>query len=241
MRFIGLNLTVPHKLRAVEMVDVLDENARLLGAVNTIVFEAPVSDGNWIPLGLASPGPTTEVRSHGYNTDADALVTSLQEEFPSLELRGAAVLLLGAGGAARAAALRLAAEGVRRLSVFNRTAEKSAQLLAEIASRFPAVGLRTKADSADLVINATSLGLKADDPSPISAADLKSSGARIAYDMIYRPAETAFLRAAKSAGCETANGLGMLLHQGAAALELWSRQPAPVEIMRAALKKNVYG
>jgi shikimate dehydrogenase len=241
MRFLGINLTVPHKLLAVEMVEALSESARLLGAVNTIVFETRGPGGGWIPLGQVPDEQITEVRSHGHNTDAEALVRSLKEEFPSLELRGASVVLLGAGGAARTAALRLAAEGVGRLFVINRTAEKAAELMAEIKARFPAVTPAFMPDSADLVINATSLGLKADDPPPIGLNRLKSSRAQRAYDMIYRPAETAFLRAAKNAGCQTANGLGMLLYQGAAALELWSGQPAPVEIMRAALQKNIYG
>ena len=93
----------------------------------------------------------------------------------------------------------------------------------------------------DLVLNATSLGLKPDDPLPLDEGWLKSRRPLRACDMVYRPAETAFLRAAKEAGCQTANGLGMLLHQGAAALELWTGRPAPVEIMRAALKEHIYG
>jgi len=241
MRFIGLNLTVPHKLLAVEMVDELEESARRLGAVNTIVFETRGPDGEWLPLGLAAEDGAAEVRSHGFNTDADGLARSLQEEFPTLKLRGASVVLLGAGGAARAAAMRLAAEGVAQICIVNRTAEKAADLMAEVRARYPAVTPSFLPDAADLVINATSLGLKADDPSPISANWLKSSRAQRAYDMIYRPAETVFLRVARSAGCETANGLGMLLHQGAAALELWSRQTAPLHVMRAALRKDIYG
>jgi shikimate dehydrogenase len=93
----------------------------------------------------------------------------------------------------------------------------------------------------DLVLNATSAGLRAGDPLPwdVSAFELHRAGA--VYDMIYRPAETPLLRRAAEAGCRTANGLGMLLYQGAKALELWSGQRAPVEVMREALKANVYG
>jgi shikimate dehydrogenase len=93
----------------------------------------------------------------------------------------------------------------------------------------------------DLVVNATSLGLKETDALPVDEGWLKSQRPGRVYDMIYRPAETALLRAAKSAGCQTANGLGMLLGQGAAALELWSGRQAPVAVMRAALWKNIYG
>jgi shikimate dehydrogenase len=91
------------------------------------------------------------------------------------------------------------------------------------------------------VLNATSLGLKASDALPVDPKALALSRATAAYDMIYRPAQTAFLRAAAEAGCRTANGLGMLLYQGAKALELWTGKIAPISIMREALMKNVYG
>lgn len=93
----------------------------------------------------------------------------------------------------------------------------------------------------DLVLNATSLGLKPGDGMPFDAGVFRLSKAKAAYDMIYRPAETPFLRAAAEAGCRVANGLGMLLYQGARALELWCGRPVPVGTMRAALEENVYG
>jgi shikimate dehydrogenase len=93
----------------------------------------------------------------------------------------------------------------------------------------------------DLVLNATSLGLQLNDPLPFDGKQFALRQAGAVYDMIYRPAETALLQAAKTAGCRIANGLGMLLYQGAKALELWTGQTAPVEIMRRALEKNVYG
>ena len=246
MGFIGLNLTIPHKVAALEMVDVVDERARLLGAVNTIVFETPGPKGDWVPLGQAAGGRITGIRSHGYNTDAAGLARSLKEDFHWPDLRGAIVLLLGAGGAARAAALQLAEEGVAILFLKNRTAAKAEHLALEVSAHFPAVMIMLgwPHGPVDLVINATPLGLNPGDPSPLDPVDedwLKAQRPRRVYDMIYRPAETAFLRAAKSAGCQTANGAGMLLHQGAAALELWSGLPAPVDIMRAALLKNIYG
>jgi shikimate dehydrogenase len=241
MRFIGLNLTVPHKTAALNLVDALDDKAKQLGAVNTIVFETRGPNGDWVPLGRVAEDAIAEVRGRGHNTDAGSLVRSLKEDFQWPELAGASVLLLGAGGAARAAAMQLAEEGVGSLFIVNRTVEKAARLMAEVTARFPSVTPGFMPESADLVINATSLGLKPDDPPPVSLDWLKSSRPKRAYDMIYRPAETPFLRAARDLGCRTANGLGMLLYQGAAALELWSGQPAPVEIMRAALRKNIYG
>ena len=93
----------------------------------------------------------------------------------------------------------------------------------------------------DLLLNATSLGLKPADALPVDEAKFSLSRAATAYDMIYRPAETPLLKKAKIAGCRAANGFSMLLYQGAKALEIWTGQPAPVEVMRRALEKNVYG
>ena len=242
MGFIGLNLTVPHKLLALDMVDVVDDQARTLGAVNTIVFEARDSSGKWVPVGTLDAAPGGDVRSRGFNTDADAIVQALLEEFDLDTLRGVTVLLLGAGGAARAAALRLAREGLAALYLVNRTQARADELAAEIAKNYPdtRIDSRCPAEPVDLVINATSLGLSADDPLPIDLHCLQTHPPKFVYDMIYRPMETGLLRAARKAGCRTANGAGMLLHQGTRALELWTGRPAPVDVMRAALEKNLY-
>jgi shikimate dehydrogenase len=241
MRFIGLNLTVPHKLLALETVDVVDARARLWGAVNTIVFETRNSDGAWVPLAKVADDAIREVRSHGFNTDADAIVQSLKEDFKWPDLGGASVLILGAGGAARSAALRLAQEGVGRIFLVNRTEERAKQLAADITLFYPGVTVLHgyPATPVDLAINATSLGLKPDDPLPIDLKWLKWRRTDRVYDMIYRPMETPLLRAARIAGCQVANGLGMLLYQGAEALKLWSGAPPPLQIMRAALEKNI--
>jgi shikimate dehydrogenase len=241
MGFIGINLTVPHKLLAVEMADVVDDQAKSWGAVNTIVFESRDSNGQWVPVGSARE--TGEVRSHGFNTDADAIVQSLLEEFSLQTLCGATVLLLGAGGAARTAALRLAREGIGKLYLVNRTATRATELAEAIRKDCPniAVSEGYPSHSVDLLLNATSLGLKADNPPPVNLSWLHEHPPRFVYDMIYRPAQTALLHEAKSAGCKTANGVGMLLHQGAHSLELWTGRPAPLSEMRRALEKNVYG
>ena len=222
MNLAGLNLTVPHKLLAVKMVDALDASAKKWGAVNTIKFE--------------------NGRAIGCNTDAEAIVTSLRQDL-KIKLRGAKVLLLGAGGAGRTAALKLAAEAVAELYLVNRTATKAQKIAGEIKKQFPSVKVfvgypKTKVD---LILNATSLGLKADDASPLDEKQFSLKQARAAYDMIYRPAETLLLKAARQAGCKTANGLGMLLHQGAKAFEIWTGQPAPLDVMRRALVENIYG
>jgi shikimate dehydrogenase len=241
MNFIGLNLTVPHKLMAADMVDVLDESAKSWGAVNTIRFEGKDQRGAWRPLREFAEVPR-ETRSHGFNTDADAITRALREDL-GWEPRGANMLLLGAGGAGRTAALKLASEHLSELFLVNRTRGKAEAIAKEIRERCPAVKvtLGYPAGPVDLVLNATSLGLKPNDPLPFDAKQFAIRQAGAVYDMIYRPAETALLQAAKTAGCRTANGLGMLLYQGAKALELWTGQPAPAEIMRRALEKNVYG
>ena len=112
----------------------------------------------------------------------------------------------------------------------------------EIAVRNPGVGvtLGYPTGPVDLVLNATSVGLNPADDLPFDKTQFSISQARAVYDMIYRPAQTPILKTAKAAGCRTANGLGMLLYQGARALEIWTGQPAPLDIMRRALERNVY-
>lgn len=222
MGFAGLNLTVPHKLLAVEMMDALDESAKKWGAVNTVLFN--------------------EHGATGFNTDADAIVTSLREDL-KVELGGAKVLLLGAGGAGRTAALKLASAQVAELFLVNRTQSKTEEIASEIQRQFPEVKVSTAypKNGVNLVLNATSLGLKPGDASPLDEKQFSLHQASAVYDMIYRPAETALLKAAKAAGCKTANGLGMLLHQGAKAFEIWTGQPVPVAVMRRALEETIYG
>ena len=242
MKFMGLNLTVPHKLLAIDLVDVIDDSARIWGAVNTVRFETRDAAGGWVPLHRVPPDQVGEIRSHGFNTDADAIVRSIREDL-NIELNGASVLLLGAGGAGRTAALKLAAAGVRQLFLINRTTTKAEEIAREIQRRFPSVDVQTEypAHPVDLLLNATSLGLKSGDAIPLDQSWFPITKARAVYDMIYRPAETPLLQLAGNAGCKTANGLGMLLYQGAKALELWTEQTAPIAVMREALKKNIYG
>jgi shikimate dehydrogenase len=227
MNFAGLNLTVPHKLLAVEMVDVLDASAKQWGAVNTIKFDA---------------NSAGKILVTGHNTDADGLANSLREDL-AVNLRGAKVLLLGVGGAGRTAALKLAAENVAELFLVNRTLAKAEAIAAEIEQQFPSVKVSVgyPKTEMDLLLNATSLGLKPDDPSPLDGKQFPLKQARAVYDMIYQPAETKLLATAKAAGCKTANGIGMLVHQGARAFEIWTGQAAPLAVMRRAVEGSVYG
>lgn len=238
---LGLNLTVPHKLLAMPLMDVLDDSAQTYGAVNTVIYESQTSSGEWRPVGQL-PEIHGPVRMRGANTDADALLRSLGEDL-GIEPRSARILMLGAGGAARAAALRLADEGVGELWLVNRTTSKAEELAAEIRLRNPAVEVEIgyPPDTVDILLNATSLGMKAGDPLPWDPARFSLDRADGVYDMVYRPAETVLLRTAREAGCRTANGLGMLLYQGAAALELWTGRPVPLDVMHSALLSEVYG
>jgi len=241
MGFVGVNLTVPHKLLALEMLDVLDESAQIWGAVNTVRFEGRDAQGTWRPV-REFDGVPQQIRSHGFNTDADAISRAIREEL-GVDLRGAKVLLLGAGGAGRTAALKLASENLEEIFLVNRTVSKAEVVAGEIAARQRGLKVQVGYPSGrvDLVINATSVGLKPVDGLPFDGTQFALRNAVAVYDMIYRPAETALLKTAKSAGCRTANGLGMLLYQGAKALELWSGRPAPIEVMRRSLEKNIYG
>jgi len=213
---------VPHKLLAVDMVDELDASAKTWGAVNTIKFE--------------------NGRAIGFNTDADAIVTSLRQDL-KVELRGVKVLLLGAGGAGRTAALKIGAEKVAELFLVNRTASKAEAIAGEVKKQFPSVKVFVgyPQGEIDLLLNATSLGLKPEDGSPMDEKQFSLKQARAVYDMIYKPAETKLLAAAKAAGCRTANGIGMLVQQGAKAFEIWTGQSAPVAVMRRAVEGSVYG
>src|SRR5438093_368248 len=160
MDFVGVNLTVPHKLLALEMMDALDESARNWGAVNTVRFEGKNARGRWRPLRDFDDAPR-HVRSVGFNTDADALSRALGKDL-GLKLAGSRVLLLGAGGAGRTAAMKLASDNVRELFLVNRTRGKAEAVAREIRGRYPRVTVTVgyPMSSVDLLINATSLGLK---------------------------------------------------------------------------------
>ncbi|MEO6004058.1 MAG: shikimate dehydrogenase [Opitutus sp.] len=221
-KFLGLNLTVPHKVLAVPHLAAIDPRATEVGAVNTL---------RW-----------TERGWHGYNTDGYGLATGLRDDL-RVELAGTHVILLGAGGAARGAAVECLQQGCASLSIGNRTPENLAALLTTLRSLDSSVPLRgfSPADPPKnlphqaIVINATSAGLK---PGELPPIDLRSLPAPAGvYDMIYNPPETALLRAAATIGVPRANGLSMLVHQGAKALSIWSEMDVPVDAMRVAAQQ----
>jgi shikimate dehydrogenase len=210
-KFHGVNLTVPHKIIAFDRVAEVDAAARSLGAVNTLL---------WTPRGW-----------HGFNTDGYGLASAVRETL-GRELAGTHVILLGAGGAARGAAVECLTRACASLSIANRTAENLnalLSLLAPLAGKIPLRGFSPATPPVDLpsgvlVINATSAGLRPDDPAPIDLTALPKVAA--VYDMIYNPPQTPLLRQAKSLGLPHAHGLSMLVHQGAKSLEIWSGAPA---------------
>jgi shikimate dehydrogenase len=256
MQFSGLNLTVPHKLLAMQIVDELDESSKTWGAVNTVRFEGRDGNGAWLPLhqfGVPPSGGQTqsakppeggtpnEIRSQGFNTDSDGIARSLREDL-GLNLAGLKVLLLGTGGAGQVAAFRLAVENVSELFLVDYVTSKAEAVAEEIRKRHPRVKVTVgfPRGEVDLLLNATPIGLKESDPLPLDEKQFSLRQARAVYDMIYTPAETKLLAAAKAAGRKTSNGLGMLLHQGAKAFEIWTGKTPPIDVMRRALETEVY-
>ncbi|MFH1023746.1 MAG: shikimate dehydrogenase [Planctomycetota bacterium] len=220
--FAGVNLTIPLKEAAIPLVDRLSPEAAFCRSVNTLAIR-----GN---------------RILGHSTDGTGLLCALRKDL-NFSPRGKRILLLGAGGAARAAAHALARNGVRSITIANRTLERARRLAAALAGifpggAFPALSLADaiRAEMTDLVVNATSLGMNG----KTLPVDLKTlAGHPAVYDMIYRPSETPLLKTARTLGLPAVNGLEMLLHQGAAAFTIWTGRKAPIAIMRNALKDTL--
>lgn len=228
---LGANVTLPHKLAVIPLLDQVAPEAAAIGAVNTIVR---TSDGRLV----------------GYNTDAPALVDSLRQD-AGCDPAGGRVVLLGASGAARAACFALLRAGASQLTVVNRTLERAESVLADLieatlpdaagkpplldlGDELPALvalaaddpALAEAAADATLIINATSLGWQGE-ASPLKAAFIPPG--TLVYDMVYRL--TPLLRAAEARGARTCDGLGMLVRQGALAFERWTGKPAPMTVM----------
>ena len=219
----GFNVTVPHKEGVIEYLDFLDEDAEFLGAVNTVKNE----DGQLT----------------GYNTDADGFLQSLIEE--GIELEGKRITMFGAGGAARAVGYAVLKGGAKFLNVVNRSFSKG-KVVGELLGKrgnvlvFPLkeTTVATLLKDTDIVINTTSVGMKPGDP-PLFDYSLIPEGITV-VDIIYNPAETPLLKAAKEKGCKIVNGLGMLIYQGAIAFKIWTGKEAPVEVMRRIVEEELY-
>jgi shikimate dehydrogenase len=225
---LGANVTIPHKEAVVPLLDKIDPLAERIGAVNTIVH-----DDDYL---------------YGYNTDAPGLLHALLEHGIGkldsqghVSLQGYTAILLGAGGAARGAAFGLASAQVERLIILNRHLERAQLLAADVQQTYegPVFSLSDPSflisHSSSIIINATSVGMH-EDVSPLPAEVLaRFDPDTFVYDMIYNPIQTHLLLQARTMGLRAANGLSMLLHQGALSFTLWTCRPAPIEVMRAAL------
>jgi shikimate dehydrogenase len=219
---LGANVTLPHKIAVLPLLDQIDPTAEAIGAVNTIVRAA---DGSLI----------------GANTDAPAFLSALRED-ARYEPTGQSAVILGASGAARAAAVALVGAGIGQLVVANRTIERAEELLGDVLSMADAdpllfalalddPALPGLLSESSLLVNATSLGWRPGE-TPL-AAELIPPGALV-YDMVYRP--TSFLHDAATRGARTLDGAGMFVRQAALAFERWTNRDAPIDAMRAALQ-----
>lgn len=220
--FRGMNVTVPHKLSVMNYLDHIDEGAKLIGAVNTIV-----NDGGVLT---------------GYNTDGIGYVRSLKEEAVS-ELRGKRILVLGSGGAARGIVHALLQEQPERVTVANRTSAKARGLAREWSHLGHLTGCgmeeagKTAANS-DIIINTTTLGMYPHVGDCSLDVDAIPPGI-VVSDLIYNPLKTKLLVEAEARGCKVHGGLGMFVYQGAYAFERWTGLEAPVEAMRAAVLESM--
>lgn len=223
LSLMGLNVTIPHKQAVTEHVDEIDETAAALEAVNTIVREGD--------------------RLVGHNTDGPGFLRSLEEKGHTVQ--GKRVVVIGAGGASRSVACAVARAGASALRVLNRTVQRAEQVAALAADKggisdVEAGGLsgawaRAAVQEAEVVVDCTSVGMYPNvDEGPVVEGGWLGEG-QVVVDLTYNPLRTTMLRAAAAQGAQTVDGAGMLVHQGAIALEYWTGRQAPVETMREAL------
>jgi shikimate dehydrogenase len=228
--FVGVNLTVPHKIAGFVQIDEADDSARRAGVVNTISLR--------------------DKKLAGSNTDGEGFLRAIRSEF-SVDLRDLRVLIIGAGGGTgRAIAWQCALENCERLVLVNRTLEKASALAENLrpffagprvlgpAARLEAApwqesAMRMQLADIDLIVNATPLGMNSSDPAPIPARLLAPH--HMVFDCVYGASKTALLHAAEQAGARSTNGISMLLHQGALSFSIWFDREPPIEAMRKAL------
>jgi len=210
----GVSCTIPHKIEVMKHLDEVDEVARAIGAVNTIVND----DG----------------KLTGYNTDWLGVVTPLEKV---TALKNKKVALLGAGGAARAVVFGLTQRGAK-VTIFNRSLEKAQTLAREFACAALPLSEKAQIKKMDIIFNATSVGMHPDEEETPLAKEFMTSK-QIVFDAIYVPHETRLLREAKEQGAQVIHGLEMLLQQGTAQFKLYTGHEAPEETMRQTLRKII--
>lgn len=207
--FVGFNVTVPYKREIMKFIDDNTKEAILMGSVNTV--------------------KKIEGRLYGYNTDGEGFLRAFKEA-AGTGFKGKKVVMLGAGGAARPIAVKIAMDGAEKISIVNRTTQKSVELaevvnenIAEIVQvyNFEDKTLKLAFEESDIIINTTSVGMSPDIENSI-VRDLSYFNGQIVYDVIYNPTKTKLLADAESRGCKVINGLGMLFYQGINAYEIWT-------------------
>ncbi len=213
----GLNVTVPYKEKVIPFLNNVSSEAKLIGAVNTI--------------------KAGDNRLEGFNTDGAGFLRHLTEDL-GFEPKAKTIAIIGAGGASRAISVYLAKAKPKAISIYDIDKDKLSSLVVHLRTNFNGIEIKTAASlndliGADLLVNATPLGLKESDPCLVEERLINSN--MLVYDLIYSPKETKLLKLAKELGAKVANGLGMLLYQGVLAFEIWTGEIAPVEIMRQAL------
>jgi shikimate dehydrogenase len=225
--FVGANVTVPHKLRALAAARTQTDVARAVGAANTLSFE---------PEGVVA-----------HNTDVEGFLGALRERIEGAP-EGMRALVLGAGGAARAVAYALASHGASQVEVWNRHPERALDLVEELQEHVGGGRLRAVAEPAtegrDLLVNATSVGMEAANAASNGAEGFKLlhisadnlTEVQVVADLVYRDGGTALLREAETRGLTLVDGIDILVHQGAASFELWTGRKAPIEVMRLAAR-----
>jgi shikimate dehydrogenase len=216
--FGGLNLTIPLKEKALEIVEP-SELARQIGAVNTIDFKKGI---------------------FGYNTDGIGAKMALEDS--GTDIRGKNVLLLGAGGAARAIAFQLAKDGAN-VTISNRTFERAKALSEEVSKvgRVRASGLedlKIKIQNCDILINSTAIGMFPNVSETLVTSEMMHSDL-VVFDIVYNPITTQLLKQAKKAGARTIDGVMMLVHQGAEALKIWTGMTPPIDVMEKAVRERL--
>ena len=222
---LGANVTVPHKQAVVPFLDEVSQAAQDTGAVNTIVNQ--------------------KGRLTGHNTDVSGFLRALQAD-AGFQAQGKRVLVLGAGGSARAVVYGLLKEGAGQVTIANRTVERAHRLIEAVGSpgNVDAVLLEPAAlsNGCDLIVNCTTLGMRhapGETETPLPGDAIPASS--LVYDLVYNPEETPLLQAAARAGARTLGGLPMLIYQGAEAFRLWTGRDAPVEVMFQAARRALGG
>lgn len=230
--FRGANVTVPHKQAVVATLTSIGDSATLLGAVNTIVI---------------GRGESGSAIISGHNTDSEGFVAALRDGGYE-PAKGERAIVVGAGGAARAAAFGLLRSGAGEVIVLNRTLKRAEALVSDLRA-FADQGLRLhaltltdedlieSARTADLLVNATTVGMWPRVENSVWPESLPIPAHLTIFDLVYRPIETHLLRQARESGAQAINGLGMLIRQGVIAFEMWTGESAPADVMRAACEQ----